>query len=140
VIAYLDTSSLVKLFVREAGTDQVEELVRAASIVATSVIAYTEARGAFARRAREGALTAREHARIKEDFEGRWQALLALEVSVAIAREGCDLAEAHTLRALDALHLASYRQVAAAMAGEPVRFSSFDDRLSAAAAAEESSS
>ncbi len=46
---YLDTSSLVKLYVTEAGTDVVEQLVGDASVVATSVVAYAETRAALAR-------------------------------------------------------------------------------------------
>jgi predicted nucleic acid-binding protein len=39
VTLYLDTSSLVKLYVEEPGSDAVRELVEAATIVATSTIA-----------------------------------------------------------------------------------------------------
>jgi predicted nucleic acid-binding protein len=50
VTLYLDTSSLVKLYVTEAGSDSVHGLVNEASIVATASIAYPEARAALARR------------------------------------------------------------------------------------------
>ncbi len=52
---YLDTGSLVKLYVAEAGSDVVRQLVEQADIVATAAIAYPEARAALARRRREGA-------------------------------------------------------------------------------------
>ena len=39
---YLDTSSLVKLYVAEPGSDAVRKLVDDATVVATSSIAYTE--------------------------------------------------------------------------------------------------
>jgi predicted nucleic acid-binding protein len=54
----LDTSSLVKLYVAEPGTDAVRQLTEEAAIVATSVIAYPETRAALARRRRERALSA----------------------------------------------------------------------------------
>ena len=41
---YLDTSSLVKLYVAEPGSDAVRKLVDDATVVATSYIAYTETR------------------------------------------------------------------------------------------------
>jgi len=40
VTVYLDTSSLVKLYVTEVGTDVVHQLAAGAEIVATSVVAY----------------------------------------------------------------------------------------------------
>jgi hypothetical protein len=48
LILYLDTSSLVKLYVEEDGSPEVERLAIEASLVCTSVIAYAEARSAFA--------------------------------------------------------------------------------------------
>ena len=50
---YLDTSSLVKLYVDEPGSDAVHRLVGTATAVATSSIAYTETRAALTRRRRE---------------------------------------------------------------------------------------
>lgn len=135
MILYLDTSSLVKLFVREEGSDDVRSLLADASLAATSVIAYTEARSAFARRRREGALEEAERARIRAAFDRDWTSIVALDVTQAIARDAADLAEAHGLRAFDGLHLASYRSVVDGATDQVVRFSSFDRRLSAAAAA-----
>ena len=60
---YLDTSSLVKLYLAEVGTDSVRRLVDDATLVATSQIAYPETRAALARRRREGALSATTSAR-----------------------------------------------------------------------------
>ena len=51
---YLDTSSLVKLFLEESGSDQVRALVADATAIATSVVAYAETRAALARRRRNG--------------------------------------------------------------------------------------
>jgi uncharacterized protein with PIN domain len=59
VILYLDTSALVKLYVREAGTSETRARVGEASLVATSRVAYPEARAALARRQREAAITQR---------------------------------------------------------------------------------
>jgi uncharacterized protein with PIN domain len=59
VTLYVDTSSLVKLYVTEAGSEVVRQLVGGATVVATSVVAYTETRAALARLRRERALSAR---------------------------------------------------------------------------------
>ena len=42
MILYLDTSSLVKIFVEEDGSQEVRELVDQAAWVSTSVVAYPE--------------------------------------------------------------------------------------------------
>ena len=54
MILYLDTSALVKLYVEEDGSEEVSTAVRDASRVATSAVAYPEARATFARLEREG--------------------------------------------------------------------------------------
>ena len=43
---YLDTSSLVKLYVEEIGSDDVRELVAESAVVSTSIVAYPETRAA----------------------------------------------------------------------------------------------
>ncbi|MBE9540835.1 MAG: type II toxin-antitoxin system VapC family toxin, partial [Proteobacteria bacterium] len=53
MVIYLDTSSLVKLYVEEEDSSKVADLVRSSKVIATSLIAYAEARSAFARRYRE---------------------------------------------------------------------------------------
>ena len=49
---YLDTSSLVKLYVEEGAAQEVRALVGKAAVVATSSVANAEARAALARQAR----------------------------------------------------------------------------------------
>ena len=49
MILYLDTSALVKLYVREAGSVLVRRATEASEAAATSTVAYAEARAAFAR-------------------------------------------------------------------------------------------
>jgi predicted nucleic acid-binding protein len=136
LILYLDTSSLIKLYVEESGSSEVEKLVEGASLVCTSVVAYPEARSALARLCREGALTAEEHALTKADLQEDWPRYLALEVTSAAWRSAGDLAEKHALRGFDSLHLASYLFLAGEGLGENIQFSSFDDRLNGAARAE----
>lgn len=133
MILYLDTSSLVKLYVQEPGTQQVEGLVERAELVATSVVAYAEARAALARRRRESGLTPAEYRRSRTALDADWPRLLTLEVSEPLARLAGDLAEREKLRGFDALHLASYLTVAEEFRGEDVRFSAADKALTRAA-------
>jgi predicted nucleic acid-binding protein len=129
----LDTSSLVKLYVQENGSPEIERLVLEASLVCTSVIAYAEARSALARLGREGSLTADEQSAAKVDLDRDWPHLLAVDVTPEVWRTAGDLAEKHALRGFDSLHLATFLYLAKADLGEPVQFSSFDDRLNSAA-------
>lgn len=135
MILYLDTSSLVKLYVEEEGSQAVRDQVSAAEAVATSHIAYAEVRAAFARKQREGELSQEEYERILDDFHKEWGTYLAIRVSEAIIALAGDLAERHGLRGFDAIHLGS----ALALRDEVksyIAFSSADERLQAAAKAE----
>ncbi|PYQ19805.1 MAG: VapC toxin family PIN domain ribonuclease [Acidobacteria bacterium] len=129
MILYLDTSSLVKLYVVEPGSDDVQRLVERAELVSTSVVAYAETRAALARRRRERSLAPAGYRRAKAAFEADWPRLLTLEVAEPLARRAGDLAELHRLRGFDALHLASYLTVKEEFAGETVRFSAADRAL-----------
>lgn len=130
---YLDTSSLVKLYVTEAGTDVVHQLVGEADVVATSVVAYAETRAALARLRRAGALSASALTTAKRAFEEQWPAYLTLEATDAVCRSAGELAEKYSLRGFDSLHLASFAEVARRAGTDNTRFSSFDDHLNRAA-------
>ena len=132
---YLDTSSLIKLCVCEAGSEAVVDAVDEAAVVVTSTIAYAETRAALARLRRERALTASLFAAAKREFEEQWPAYLTIEVTPALCRTAGDLAEHYRLRGFDSVHLASFGEVASVAGPRNVRFSSFDDRLNRAAQA-----
>jgi hypothetical protein len=126
----------VKLYVEEAGSPEVRRLVEDAKVVATSVVAYPEARAALARQRREGGLIAGEYAEAKRAFERDWEGFLALGVSQPICRRAGSLAEKHRLRGFDSLHLSSYLALVAGSEGQLVTFSSFDRTLNRAASRE----
>lgn len=130
---YLDTSSLVKLYVAESESDSVRQLVENADIVATAAIAYPEARAAFARRRRERGLRPRALAAAKRALDEDWPRYLAVDVTAALCRDAGDLAERYGLRGYDSVHLAAYLRVTRAAGNAKVRFSCFDRRLTTAA-------
>jgi predicted nucleic acid-binding protein len=133
VTLYLDTSSLVKLYVTEPGSEAVRRLVDAATIVATSSIAYTETRAALARRRRERVLRPAAFTSARKAFEAEWPQYLTIEVTSALCRQAGELAEHYRLRAYDSVHLAAFAEVAREAGVRETRFSSFDDRLNRAA-------
>jgi predicted nucleic acid-binding protein len=128
MIIYLDTSSLVKLYIEEDGSSQIDLLVQSSKFTATSLIAYAEAKAAFSRRFREGAFLLDEYNYLKEVFDNDWSRYLILNVTEAVIRQAGNLAEKHALRWFDYIHLASaltlHRELST-----PIIFSCFDDRL-----------
>ena len=132
MILYLETSNLVKLYVKETDSEAVFESVRAADFVATSVLAYAEARAAFARKRREKGISEKSLGRIKTALDRDWSSFFVLNVTPVFARRAGDLAEKHALRGFDALHLASAVELCAAGA-RGVVFSTADLRLADAA-------
>jgi len=128
MILYLDTSSLVKLYVEEDGSTKVDDLVKSSEVAATSIVAYAEARAAFSRRYREKAFTKAEHSRIKTFFDKDWRDFLVLDITDEMIRRAGDLAEKHALRGFDAIHLASALTLQQETSASIV-FSCFDDHL-----------
>ena len=102
---YLDTSSLVKLYVAEADSDGVRAHVDRAAIVATATIAYPEARAALARRRRERALNPAAFAAAKRQLEADWPKYLTVQVTEALCKDAGQLAERFALRGYDSVHL-----------------------------------
>ena len=135
MILYLDTSSLIKLYVEEEGSETVRADVAGAEIIATSLLSYPEARAALARLRRERSLTPAEHRRAKSAFDQDWERYLVVLVAEPICRDAASLAESHGLRAYDSVNLECYRTLLLQGGGD-VRFSSFDRRLNQVAARE----
>ena len=130
---YLDTSVLVKLYIREDDSDDVAAAVADATTVATSLLAYPEACAAFERRRREKSVTPAALKSARQAFEADWPSWIAVGIDDDLARHSARLAERHGLRAADAIHLASFERILAAAEDDDVRFLCADDRLSKAA-------
>ena len=133
MIAYLDTSSLVKLYVDERGSRDVRQVIADADVVATASIAYAELRATLARLRREAGLSPSAYAALRRQVDMDWPALFVLPLSDSISRSAGDLADRFDLRGFDAIHLASFVELLARAGDEDVQFSSFDDRLNRAA-------
>ena len=128
MILYLDTSSLVKLYVEEEESSDVADLVRSSKVTGTSLIAYAEARAAFTRSFRENAFTQREYGYLIASFDADWENYFTVQVTEKLIRQAGDLAEKHGLRGFDAIHLSSAVTLRNEMA-VPIIFSCFDEKL-----------
>lgn len=148
MILYLDTSALVKLYVEEDGSEDVDTAVGEASRVATSSVAYPEARPTFARLERDEDITSEEHRAAVADLDADWELLGVLDLTRNLSRFCGRLAQKHGLRGFDAVHLGSAVAVRVAselkreadrqrtgseVAVEEVFFHAYDQRLKRAA-------
>lgn len=132
MILYLDTSALVKLYVREAGSTALRAHAAKAGALATSVVAYAETRAAFARLKQRGVSSDARHQQRLQQFGRDWEALLRVELAPDVLRSAGDLAEIYSLRGFDSIHLASVLWLKARVT-ESVDFAVFDQRLALAA-------
>ena len=104
---YLDTSALVKRYIKEDGSEKVHPLFSSKKNLVTSKIAYVEVYAAFSRRKREGDLPPTRYQTVCRLFEREWPAYLVIELHDDILRLSRDLIKKHPLRGFDAIHLAS---------------------------------
>jgi predicted nucleic acid-binding protein len=126
MIAYCDTSALLKLFVEELDSERVARWLSEADQVACSCVGLLEAHAAFARRRSEGHLTADDVSSALELFAETWQSVAIVDLDVAAA---ASLASTHVLRSLDAVHLSAALSLADQLAPLPAVFATFDRRL-----------
>ncbi len=134
-MTYLDTSALIKRFVREPGSDVVAELLTRGEPVATAKIAFAEVYSGLTRRFRDGDLSRRAYALVCRQFERDWPGYLRVDLHDEILISARDLIRRYPLRAFDAIHLASALSLRKAL-GEDVAFAAADGRLLRAASAE----
>ncbi|HXG57089.1 MAG TPA: type II toxin-antitoxin system VapC family toxin [Vicinamibacterales bacterium] len=131
---YIDTSSIVKLYVDEPAREDVRRQLTTATAIVTSEVAYPETRAALARRRRDRSLSRTAFATARRDFDAEWQRFVTIPASSPLCREAGDLAERYHLRGFDSIHLASFAEMLRSLEGaDDVEFSSFDDRLNRAA-------
>jgi predicted nucleic acid-binding protein len=126
---YLDASALVKLFVPEPGSDDLNQALAGLTNVIVSDLALTEMASALGRRQRERRLTPDEAQRLYREASRLHAGSHHAELTPPIHRraERLLLSIAMPLRALDALHLAT------ALNEEAMTVVTFDPRLRDAA-------
>ncbi len=107
---FFDSSSLVKKYISEVGTNWVRNLFNAtpAHEIYVSRITEVEATAAIVRRKKGGSLSGSDAAlalqQLRSDFLTRFR---ILDVAAIVATQACAISEAHALRGYDAVQLAS---------------------------------
>lgn len=133
MIIYLDTSALLKLYVKEPGTIEVRRAISAAKTSYTHLIAYAEMRAAFAKAVRLTRITTTAAARHRRELDRDWEQLGVLTPDHTMIKRAGDLAERYGLRGYDSVHLAAAESLLVDHRRRAVRLACFDDRLNKAA-------
>ena len=129
MIAYVDSSTLIKLLIDEVGTTEAGRIWDEPDVLVAVRIGHVEARAALAAARRQGRISAAVLGRAVNGLDVLWSQLSVVEIDEVLMRLAGDLAASHNLRGYDAVHLA-----AAHLVGADV-FSSADGRLCMAASA-----
>lgn len=135
MILYLDASALVKRYIAENNSEQVNSWIGAAEMVVTGLITRVEVAAAMARAQRMKILTQEEASAALGLFRSEWESFQRLPITENTVIRGDFLACNHNLRGFDATHLASALIWQEAL-GLPVTMLTFDGQLLQAAKAE----
>ena len=132
MIAYLDTSALVKLYIQEDGQETIQKLVNDAQALGCSHIAFVEAIAAFARVLKERRIVPSLFKKLKTRFKEDWREYVRIDLTEKIMERAAELAEQFNLRGYDSVHLASaeYLQKKSDVS---IIFACFDKQLNLAA-------
>jgi predicted nucleic acid-binding protein len=124
VSLYVDSSALLKRYVREPDSEAAESLLRSDSSLLTARHTIVEVRRSLAR-----LLDAPDAAAMRAAFGQDLEALSIVELDSATCDSAAAIAEVTGARTLDALHLAAAQRVG----GAAVPFLTFDLRQAQAA-------
>ncbi len=121
----------MKLYVEEDASEAVAAAVERAEASCTVRVSYAEARAAFARHRREGALGAADLRRLVRALDEDWSTYQVVDVSDGLVRRAGALTERHALRAEGAIQLAAALELR--RGGVIPEFACFDAKLIRAA-------
>jgi predicted nucleic acid-binding protein len=107
VIAYLDASAIVKVFIDEDGSDRMRELWASGLPAATSELAVAELACTLAAAARAGRLTDWGPRRAFDTEVAVSERAELVAVDTGVIRSAATLGAKHGLRTLDAVHVSS---------------------------------
>ena len=107
MITYFDASALVKLQVREDGTDLAIDVWNTTEVAATSIISLAEVPAALAAAARAQRMTEAEYEQAVADWDDRIQDLHLVSLDHTGAIEASRLSGEHKLAGMASLHLQS---------------------------------
>lgn len=133
MIAYFDSSSIVKWFFDERFTELAKGIKNRAKIVVTSLIALPEVSSAINRAYSEGRCAKSEMDLVRNEFLRIWPKFQWIRVNEELMQQAGKLIFEHSLRGFDAVHLASALLLKQEGGAIDLFFSCFDHNLNRAA-------
>jgi predicted nucleic acid-binding protein len=106
VRVFFDTSSFVKRFVEEVGSDEVEQVIENASEVGLSIICFTEIISALNRKLRKELISNEDYQALKADVLEDIRDVDMINLTPSVLERTTVLLESNVLRSLDAIHIA----------------------------------
>ena len=131
MICFFDASALVKRYVAEPGSEDVERLLKK-DLPAVARLSEVEVASAIERRCREGSFGAADRDRAIAALRRDVQSFLVVETTAAVVERALALLARHPLRTGDALQLASAIELRHRLEYR-VSFAAFDRRLAESA-------
>jgi predicted nucleic acid-binding protein len=132
MILYVDSSAIVKRYVLEEGSAEVETAINQAEAVGTTTISRVEVLAALTKAVRMRVIPETEARAAVSAFNKSWRDLVRTRITERLVKHAASLAWDHGLRGYDAVQLASGAAWQQAL-GRHVTFGTFDRRLSKAA-------
>lgn len=128
MIAYFDTSAIIKLLIDEDGSETAAAAWRASDARICATVGFADAAAAIARAQRIGRIDSDTVSDLFAELERLWRGMSTLIVDRELAAHAAVLALDLGLRGYDAVHLAAGRTAGATFVGSDA------DLLSAASA------
>jgi predicted nucleic acid-binding protein len=132
MIIYLDASALVKRYIFEQGSAEVDLLIVDAQSIATNLISRAEVSAAIMRAARLQILRQADAKQALDNFRSEWESLQRLPVNETTVARADALVVEYDLRGYDSVHLAAALIWQEAL-DETIVMATFDDKLRRAA-------
>jgi uncharacterized protein len=132
VILYLDASALVKRYIQEIASQDVNDWIETADMVVTGLVTRVEVAAAIARVGRMKLISSDETLAALRQFRSEWESFHRLPITENTVVRGDGLAVEYNLRGYDATHLAC-ALIWQETLGMPVTLASFDNQLVEAA-------
>jgi predicted nucleic acid-binding protein len=128
MILYLDASALVKRYVAELGSTEMNEAITEADVVGTTIVSRAEVAATLAKSVRMRLLSLEDASASLRAFRNEWLDLVRVQVTEMVVTRADALAWEYHLRGYDAVQLAAASIWQEAM-GALVTMATFDQQL-----------
>ena len=133
MIAYFDSSSIVKWFFDEPFMELARDIKDKAGSIFTSLISFPEVLSAFNRAWKDGRCLKPEMELVRDEFMRIWPDFRWIKIDERLIVRTENLIFRYNLKGFDAVHMASAILLMKESAGIELFFSSFDKNLNRAA-------